>query len=208
MTDQECNSMVADLVAGVPGVKEKLILGNTWLAEVWAIRTCKKHRVSESHYPDFIGQGYLILVKSIDRLASGEKTLKDGNLRGYLAQRLRNLLPCYLSSMDVVSVDYSTIKRWRAAGKNKKRERTVNFTKTVIDICKTGERADAGLNLADIQSLIRKVVQHDPVSQRLVELRIEGKTDAEIGAELGYTQQGISILRSKIAARLKSELER
>jgi hypothetical protein len=208
LTDEECNSLAIDLVAGVPGVKEKLILGNIWLAEVWSIRVCRKYRVSQTHYQDFKGEAYYVLVKSIERLVSGKAFLKDGNLRGYLAMRLRRILPRYLASMDVVPVSHRTIQRWRAAKKEKLHERTVNFTKSVIDICKNGDDPDAGMNLEDTESLLRKVVHNDPLLEQIVALRLEGKTDKEIGIVLGYTQQGISVLRAKIASRLRFELER
>jgi RNA polymerase sigma factor (sigma-70 family) len=209
LTDQECNSAIADLIAGVPGVEEKLILGNTWLAEVWAIRICKRFRVAPIHYQDFTAQAYLILVESIKRVASGKTQLTDGNIRGYLVRRLRGHLKNHLSSMDVVPVPFRTICDWRQKKKlGRQHERTVNLTKTVIDLCKKDEEPDAAMSLEDTQSLLRKVVHNDPLLEQIVALRVEGKTDKEIGVLLGYTQQGISNLRAKIATRLKAELER
>lgn len=209
LTDTTCRELLPALLAGDPVARERMIVGHVWLAQVLTVRVLRKYRISQTWYNDFFGQAYLLLVKYVDRIATGKKVLKNGNIRGYLSFKIQRDLPEYVVNCDVVGIPARTVRDHHQKGKAVNFERTVHMTNSLVDVCddKT-TRPGADIEYQELKLILGKVVRYEEVEQKIVQMREDGKTDEEIGLVVGLSKARVGQIRADIGVRLKQQLER
>ena len=155
-------------------------------------------------------EAILGLIEAVGRL----KTIQHGGIKQYLCTCIKGRVRGYIEKLPIVHVPRYIYKELKEQEKEEDDVET-NSIFDFISIDNTDTTGGMDIPVSDfLDSLIAKdmfngiIKRLRPNSTQLniVLLRLEGKTDAQIGIELGLSQQVVHYQRKQIKEKIKSWL--
>lgn len=180
---------IAILISRLPDSKEELITGHIRLGKFLVSRARRRFGGSAD---DLLGAAMLTLTRCVERLASGEKVVPDGNIGRWLAHRMWGAIRKEVCDRSVIRICASTIFEHAAKGtpiKLKRQEQNLEM------ISKDQSTAEVDL-LDQARSILKTDLEH-----RIFDLRYQGLSDVEIGHLLGMSPRSVYRIREDIGKR-------
>ncbi|MCA9262899.1 MAG: sigma-70 family RNA polymerase sigma factor [Planctomycetales bacterium] len=189
MTDDDFKELIAKVRAGTPGAMEDL-------AQLYEdrIRLVARQQLGPALRP---------YIDSVDLVQSAHRSVLIGLQRG----KLELYSPEKLVGLAVLIVRRKVARHWRKMRRQQRLSsdgspREENLPDVVSAL------TDPGGNPADVaarrDSLRRLYEQLDETQRRVVEMRFEGFSTAEIARQLGINGDSLRVQLSRLRARLKA----
>jgi len=139
---------------------------------------------------DFVSAAMVGLADGVEKLR--EPPDGNDNPQAIIAAFIHRAITDYIESLPTVKVPSRSERRGKA------------IPTRVYDDAENERLIDSGVleEISPVEEMIDSVVQSE-LEANIVRLRVEGYTDDEIGAELGYSRQTVQVIRQDLHERLK-----
>lgn len=178
------------LISNLPESKDELILGHMRLAKYLVKKISRRwHNANRN---DLLGAAILALVDYVNRLATGEKLMVDGNISRLLARVMINAMQTELCNSTLIRIPARTLFRRVSQNQTARincRELLDNQYTINTDI----EEID---QLEEVRSILKNDLEHE-----VFDLRYQGLSDTEIGDVLGMNPRSVFRIREDIGKR-------
>lgn len=187
----------ARLVAGDEAAGDEMIQGNMPLvllrvdAHLW--RSPQLSHLRE----DMIGAGLLALCEAVDTMKRADAI---SNTTGYLYTAIDKAIGKLTDEESTIVVPQRTQEVARKDEKELHRPRTIGGNAALA--LSSRLHASDPLAVMELEEEILACCQ-DELDQRIVTMRTEGHTDAEIAAAVGLTERAVNLRRQKLHERFK-----
>jgi DNA-directed RNA polymerase specialized sigma subunit len=140
---------------------------------------------------DMVSEAALTVVTLVDKFITGDPPVHHTKLLNYTAVAVLQQVNEMLMKNSVIPIPVmSQIRNWK-----KGKEALVKFSNDALDGVPVDTESDF-----EFRDALEAIIS-TPIERRILELREAGYTDAEIGEEVGLSQQTISLLRLNLYQR-------
>lgn len=194
MTEDEIPALLACLRTGDANATERVILGHVRLAMQIVGRYL--HRLKSDRLSDLLVSAALEgIIDAVHRVSAG--SMEHDNLSGYVTDYIHRYVSRALEDVPTVRVPRTTQQSARYRGETVRRPSRVGFDDPDL-LRRTAKHDD--INDFEIKEIIDKIIQSD-LERRILELRQEGQTDAEIATALSLSKTSVFLIRKQVERR-------
>lgn len=190
---------IAILISKLPDkeARDELVVGHLRLGKYLVGRVRRQYGGDSG---DLLGAATLTLIKCVDRLASGDKVLSDGNISRWLTIEMIGAMRAEICNSALVRIPKATLLRHVAAGSRMGMTR-LDLTDAVLGSVSNPKRYE-DQDRAEMERLDRvKSILKTDLEHKVFDLRYQGLSDTEIGDLIGMNPRSVFRIREDIGKR-------
>jgi len=191
--EEEKAGLIVEIKAGNVEAGHRVVLSHVRLALSIAGRYLSLID-NKSRSDDLVSAAVEGLCHGVNKIKN--EGLPHDNLTGYLTECIHRYVSEFLESTPVVVMSGRTKRHYKQKGIKSKIPITQELTEAIIE-----KQFDAlPLSSIELDEILDKVVQ-SPTERSVIELRMEGRKDEEIGLLLGLSKSSVLLIRRELESR-------